>query len=85
METDPTVQQQKQMQHSSINTSRTSPHQRPAEQLPAHRTTGGGSAARIATTAAVSAMSTRAAPPTAATRATVLASSQRSAFTNPQD
>lgn len=84
METDRTVQQQKQVQRSSISTLQTSLHQRLAEQLPVRRATVGGSAARITATATVSAVSTRAAP-AITTRSTVLASSRRSAFTNPQD
>lgn len=84
METDRTVQQQKQVQRSSISTLQTSLHQRLAEQLPVRRATVGGSAARITTAAAFSALSSRAAP-TVTPRSAMVASSRRSAFTNPQD
>ena len=79
---DRTVRQLKQMQRSSTSISRTLQQHLQAGTLTVQTTSGGGSAARTTAAAAVSALSTRAAP-TLATRATVLASLPRSAFTNP--
>ena len=79
---DHTVRQTKQMQRSSTSISRALQQHLQAGTLTVQPTSGGGSAARTATAATVSAMSTRAAPALTA-RAAVLASLPRSAFTNP--
>ena len=73
------VQKMKKMQRSSISILRISQQQRLVVQL--QEIIGGGSAARTATAATISAMSARAAPALAA-RATVVASVPRSAFTD---
>ena len=80
-EMDHTVRQTKQMQRSSTSILQTLQQHLQAGTLTVQPTSGCGSAARATVMATISALSTRAAP-ALTTRATIMASLPRSAFTD---
>lgn len=79
---DHSVLQMKLLKHFSTSISRVLQQHLQAETLTVQPTSGGGSAARTATAATISAVSARAAP-ALTTRTTAKAFLPRSAFTNP--